>query len=491
MEASSALVWTIAIPLAGAVLCFALPRFSRGLGIAALIALAAPVWVCVQGVLTGGATVHHVGGWRAPLGIDLYLDGVAAILLAVSWFVGIGVSVHASAYFDGRKTSQHFWPLWMLLLAGLNALFLSRDIFNLYVTLEIVGIAGVALVGLPGTRDALVAAMRYLLVSLLGSLCYLLGVALTYAEYSTLDQALLATRLADSPATHFSIAVMTGGLLLKAALFPLHFWLPPAHANAPAPVSALLSALVVKGSIVILVRLWTQVYPEVISPLAVQALGWLGAGAILWGSVQAIVQARLKMLVAYSTVAQLGYLFLVIPLFLAEERPLAAWTGCFYLLTSHACAKTAMFLAAGNVLRAVGHDRIRDLGAAAGVSPLSMAAFALAGLSIIGLPPSGGFIGKWMLLNAALGEDQWWWVMVIGAGGLLAAVYVLRCVVAVFSESEPDPNARAVPARMEWSAFAMGTAAILLGLASAPLIELIGVESPAADGSLLKGGPES
>ena len=491
MMKGDAFLWTIAIPLAGAILCFVVPRTSRAAGMAVFPLLAWPLWRCVVEVRSQGAAVHEAGEWAAPLGIALSLDGATLWLLCTGWAVGTAVSLYASAYFGKKSESRFFWPLFLLLIAGLNALFLSRDVFNLYVTLEIVGIAAVALVALPGKKEAVVAAMRYLLVSLLGSLCYLLGVALLYAEYSTVDLVLLSESVSGSPATLLAAAVMTGGLLLKAALFPLHFWLPPAHANAPAPVSALLSALVVKGSLVILLRLWTQVFAETVSPAAIHALGVLGAGAILWGSMQALLQARLKMLVAYSTVAQLGYLFLVFPLFLNEARPLAAWTGFFYFLASHACAKTAMFLAAGSIMHAAGHDRIRDLGGIAKVAPLSMWAFGLAGISIVGLPPSGGFLGKWMLLNAALGEGQWWWVAVIAFGGLLAGAYVLRVVALAFF-GEGTESGAGKPARvMEWSALAMGAIAIALGLLSALPIEMIGIDAPTAAGSLLKGGPAS
>jgi formate hydrogenlyase subunit 3/multisubunit Na+/H+ antiporter MnhD subunit len=147
--------------------------------------------------------------------------------------------------------------------------------------------------------------MRYLLVSLLGSLAYLLGVALLYHTFGSVDIALLAEQMEPSPAVWAAMGLMSAGLLLKTALFPLHFWLPPAHASAPAPVSALLSALVVKASFYILLRLWLEIFPLTNSALG-QLLGLLGAAAVLWGGLQALRQTQLKMLIAYSTVSQLG-----------------------------------------------------------------------------------------------------------------------------------------------------------------------------------------
>jgi formate hydrogenlyase subunit 3/multisubunit Na+/H+ antiporter MnhD subunit len=479
----------VLIPLFGAVLCFVLPRLSRLVGIAAFAGSATCLWLLSSMLRTSGPLHHIVGGWQAPLGIQLYLDGASWLGLSVTWIIGAAVSIYASAYFTSREQRRAFMPLWMMLWAGLNALFLSRDLFNLYVTLELIGLAAVALVALPGKRDALVAAMRYLLVSLLGSLLYLLGVALMYAVYGQVDIHELASVVSDNPTTRVALAVMLVGLLLKAALFPLHFWLPPAHANAPAPVSALLSALVVKGSLFILFRLWTQVYAGVLPPLAGPVIGLLGSGAIIWGSLQALVQPRLKMLIAYSTVAQLGYLFLFFALAADEPISLAAWTGCLYFLAAHACAKTAMFFAAGNMLHAAGNDEIVQLGKLSHVVPRSFAAFALAGISIIGLPPSGGFLGKWLLLNAALQKGQWWWVLVIACGGLLAAAYVVRICAVGFSKEAPPAELHPVPPAMEWMALGMAALAITLGVWSALPIELIGIGASVEPGPLLQGGP--
>jgi formate hydrogenlyase subunit 3/multisubunit Na+/H+ antiporter MnhD subunit len=280
---------------------------------------------------------------------------------------------------------------------------------------------------------------------------------------------------------------MTVGLIAKAALFPLHFWLPPAHANAPAPVSALLSALVVKGSFYILLRLWFEAFPALLTPAVAQLFGLLGAAAILWGSLNALFQTRLKLLIAYSTVAQLGYLFLLFPLAAAREGGFAAWSGGLIFLGAHACAKTAMFLTAGNILHAAGHDRIEDLDGMTHVLPVSVFALGLSGMSLIGLPPSSGFAGKWLLLSAAVAQGQWWWAAVILIGSLLAAAYIVRLLARAFTRvSEPRmPNP--IPAVMEGAALALALLAVALGFASQWLAELVRVGAPVA-GAMLGGG---
>jgi multicomponent Na+:H+ antiporter subunit D len=177
-----------------------------------------------------------------------------------------------------------------LLWAALNGLFLAGDLFNLYVMLELLGLAAAALGALTGSRDAVSANLRYLLVGLLGSMTYLLGVALLYTAYGTGHGP--AERMPcvapNAPSTAAALVLMTAGLALKAALFPLHFWLPPAHANAPAPVSAALSALVVKAAFYLILRLWLDLFAPVATDRRGMLLGLLGAGAVLWGSWRAL-----------------------------------------------------------------------------------------------------------------------------------------------------------------------------------------------------------
>ena len=179
-------IWTILLPLAGSLSCFLLPRRVVLLGLATALSIVVPVAGLGWQVATSGVQRYAVGGWGAPLGIDLYADGLSSLMLIMTALVGLGISLYASAYFE-RQKAQFFWPLWLFLWAALNALFLSGDIFNLYVTLELLGLAAVALVALAGGADALTGAMRYLLVSLLGSLSYLLGVALLYHAFGSVD----------------------------------------------------------------------------------------------------------------------------------------------------------------------------------------------------------------------------------------------------------------------------------------------------------------
>jgi multicomponent Na+:H+ antiporter subunit D len=249
----------------------------------------------------------------------------------------------------------------------------------------------------------------------------------------------------------------------------LHLWLPPAHAGAPAAGSAVLSALVVKASFFIVVRLWFSVMPAVPGLAAAQLLAGLGASAIVFGSIMALRQERLKLLIAYSTLAQIGYLFLMFPLAFdpgsARLESAGALTGGLLQAISHATAKAAMFMSAGLIYVALGHDRITALAGIGRALPLSVLAFALGGVALIGVPPSGAYLAKELLLRAATESEQWWWDVVIQAGGVFTSSYLLLVLVhALMSADKPITLRTRVPRMQEAAALALAVCSLLLGL---------------------------
>lgn len=493
------LVLAIALPVAGVLLALLLggrhaERIALALlpaGFAVALAIASQVWS------TGDALLYLLGGWQPPLGVALRADGLSAVMLVTSSLVICAAGLFARAEFrtpqgvDEARAPLAFWTLLLGVWAALNSVFLGHDLFNLYVGLELMTFAAVPLVALGGRAETLAAALRYLLFALAGSVLYLLGTVLLYGAHGTLDLALLSERIGAEPATRIALALMTAGLLAKTALFPLHLWLPPAHAGAPAAASAVLSALVVKGSFFLVVRLWFDMMPGPPGHAAAQLLGTLGAGAILLGSVQALRQARLKLLIAYSTVAQIGYLFLLFPLAVgagaATAWGSAAWTGGWMQLVAHALAKAAMFMAAGMIYEALGHDRIAELGGVARALPVSVFAFGLGGLSLMGLPPSGGFVAKWLLLVAAIETGQWWWALVMLIGGLLAGGYVFRVLGQTLAQVPGSKAIRASVSRgREAVALALALGAVLLGFVPLEPSLLLQIGRPEA---VVIGGP--
>lgn len=480
------LILTLILPFVGSITTILLKQRYRA-NVGQFFALAIMAVVLDTVVTHGPGTFQHhqLGGWPAPLGIALHADGLSVLFLMLTGLTGTLVSFYAGAYFPARPETVagggHFWPLWLFLWGGLNGLFLSSDIFNLYVLLEVVGLSAVALATLSRRPAALNASLRYLLAAMVGSLIYLFGVAVLYANYGMLDLRLLSATLAPDLPTLTAFALMLFGLLIKTALFPFHFWLPPAHGNAAAPVSAILSALVVKSTFYLVVRIWFVLFPLVTSYGAAQFLGGLGGLAILWGSFQAIRQKRLKLLVAHSTVGQIGYLFLLFPLttpVVPGQPPpswsVQAWTGGFCQAFSHALAKAALFLAVGNIIYILGTDNRRSLRDMAGRKPLTIFTLALSGVSLIGLPPSGGFVAKWMTMNAVLASGQWWWIPVVVAGSLLTAGYVFLILANTLWPSSGQSDLEHIPRAMEYSALLLAVGAILMGFFVEDLSGLLG-----------------
>ncbi|MGF1585121.1 MAG: complex I subunit 5 family protein [Bacteroidales bacterium] len=464
---------------------------TAGLGIVALVE-----------VTQRGTVIHILGGWEPPLGILLRLDSFAAVFIGLTAVVGVFISLYSWWYFRTQEVDADkfplFWPLWLFLWAGLNGLFLSNDLFNIFVTLEVIGICAVALAVLSGKKAALFAGLRYLLAAIAGSMAYLFGVALLYGSTGTLDFGLLGQVLEPGTTTTFALVVTTLGLMIKMAGFPFHFWLPPAHSSALAPVSALLSALVVKGAFYVLLRLWTEVFGVSLTYAAGQLIGLAGAVAVIWGSWQALMQTSLKLIVAHSSVAQLGYLLMIFPLLILAPGVTAgstdwlstAWTAGVYQVLAHAFAKASFFLSAGIIIIALGHDRIASLRDLVAWMPMTAMSIGIAGVSLIGLPPSGGFIAKWMLLKGIFLSGQWWWAPAVLAGSLLTAAYVFMLLRLAFAPAHEMVPFRPVPKGLEVCALLLALGSFLIILPAESLIHFLETSDIFGSGieSIVEGG---
>lgn len=498
----------LALPVAGLLLAPLVG--ARGARVLALLCLAVGLVLalaCAWALMVAQAPlIYALGGWAAPLGVELRLDGPAALMLVLTAALLLLIGLHAAPEFSvrvvGPRATLTFWTLLLGVWAGLNGLFLGRDLFNLYVAIEVLTFSAVPMVCLKGGGAQLQAAFRYLLFALLGSALYLLGAGLMYGIHGSLDMAQIRTVLdgigepgsvPGDPirATSLAaVALMSTGLIAKTALMPLHLWLPPAHGGAPAPASALLSALVVKGSFFLLFRLWLDLVPT--GALAGPGLnvgvvlGGLGVFAIVLGNLMALMQERLKLLVAYSTLAQLGYLFLLFPLAQGVSGGVAA-TAALVQVISHALAKASLFLVAGRVLAACGHDRLTELGGFGRTLPATLVVILLAGLALVGLPPSGGYLVKALYGQALTDLGAWWWRPGLELGGLLSAAYLARILwIAMRPVEAPRQTAAGsgpltAPAAGLLVPGLLALAALLLGLAPPAWFALMDIARPDMD----------
>lgn len=448
-----------------------------------------PLWAWMQALLLVALNLLTLTLWRqvgaqgdalieVPLGATthwlLQADGAAMTLALLTCWVGTATLVH-SGLRRSPGVPDAFWPLAWLLLAVLNLVWLGADLLTLYIGVEVLGLVAVAMMTLSGKPEALAAALRYLFATLLGSMAYLVGAGLLFAEYGTLSLPALAEVASANATTGTGFALMLAGLALKAAVFPLHGWLPAAHANALLPVSVLHSALVVKASVFVMMRHWLTLAPPFADSALPLVMATLGALAILWGSVLALRQTRLKLLVAWSTVAQTGYLLLAFPLLLADDPLLLqlAYQGLIYQMLAHGLAKAALFMVAGHLITATGSDRISQLTGTGRHLPLTLLTLGLAGISLMGMPPSAGFAAKWLMASSALGSGAILWMVVLIAGGLLSAAYILKLLREAFREG-PERDVFEHPPRLQkMSAFLLSLLTLLLGLSTLPVLSLL------------------
>jgi len=442
----------VVAPLIAAPLCVLLRR-----GILAWLVTVAISWITLAiaiqlliQVLATGTISYELGGWAAPWGIEYRVDSVNAfVLLIVSGISAVTAPYAHRTVVKEIPEDRHylFYSAYLLCLTGLLGIAITGDAFNVFVFLEISSLSSYVLISLGSERKALTAAYQYLVMGTIGATFFLIGVGLIYAMTGTLNMADIATRLDAVENTRTVLAAfafITVGLGLKLALFPLHLWLPNAYAYAPSAVTVLLAATATKVAIYTMLRfvftLFGSDFALDVTFLAefLMALALVGVFAT---SITAIFQNNVKRMLAYSSVAQVGYMLLGVSFF-----SVTGLTGGIVHLFNHAIMKGALFMALGAVFYRLGSvhiDRMQGLGKQ---MPLTMFAFVLGGLSLIGLPLTVGFISKWYLILAAL-ERGWWPIAgLILLSSLLAVAYIWRVVEAAYFRDPETHHPRATEA---------------------------------------------
>ncbi|MCL0097915.1 monovalent cation/H+ antiporter subunit D family protein [Dehalococcoidia bacterium] len=387
-------------------------------------------------VLTSGTIRYWVGGWEPPWGIELVVDPLSAFMCLTISLVSLLAVIYSKNFIEkelpgGKMTS--YYTLILLLIGGMLGVVVTGDLFNLFVLTEIFSVAAYALVAISGKRGSFIGSYRYLILASIGTSLILLGTGYLYIITGTLNMADLSVRLPafyDSWVVFGALAFLLIGFGIKTALFPLHTWLPGAYSIAPAPVTVIFSAAVSKVGGYSLIRVLFTIFGlEFITDLVpvAPALTWVAAATILVASMFAISQTSLMRMLAYSSVAHIGYVVLGVAL--AVEMGM---TGGILHIFNHALATGCLFFCAGAVIYKTGIRRIDDLRGLGGKMPLTMAAFTLAAVSKVGIPPSAGFVSKFYLSLGALEAGEWIFVIVILLASLMTAVFYLRVINLIF-----------------------------------------------------------
>jgi multicomponent Na+:H+ antiporter subunit D len=425
--------------------------------------------------LQSGTFTYAAGGWAPPYGIELRFDAYAATA-AIFCLIGLLAVVFSRHYVPASLPPERialFYALVTINLGGLNGFVIAGDLFTLFVFTEIFSISAYALVATARGPQAGLAALKYLFMGSVSSLLVLLAIGLIYAQTGTLNMADAAGRLGQAESLRpaaLALALFGIGFLVKAALFPLHLWLPDAHASAPGPVSALLSAVVVKAGVIGMIRLiqiFSESDPALVSAMQ-QVLLWLGALSALFGGLAALVQADLKRLLAYSTVANIGYIFMGLGLGTAS-----AVAGASVHIINHAVIKAALFLAASALIHQSGLRRIDDLRGLGNRMPLTAFALSCCMLALAGVPPTAGFVGKWQIALGALEAGRPGLIAVVIISGLLVLAYGIRLINILYFRAPLHARVlevREAPPTMLAPIIILAAASLLFGLAGSPML---------------------
>lgn len=442
------------LPMLAAPVCIVISRFGKFAWILSLATTWCVALMCLTTFLhiynSGSEMLYYMGGWQPPYGIEFRIDLLSAIMLVLVSFAAAVVMPYARRSVNDeivKERQPYFYATFLICLCGLLGIISTNDAFNLYVFLEISSLSSYALIAMGRDRRALSAAFQYLILGTIGATFILIGVGYLYLMTGTLNITDLSERVREIDQTRpvlAAFAFLAVGLCMKVALYPLHMWLPNAYAHAPSTVSAFLAAVATKVGVYAVLRFFFTLFGHEYSFSGMHlALIFtaLSIPAMLIGSTVAIFQYNLKRMLAFSSIAQVGYITLGIGL----ASPLGLTAALVHII-NHGIIKGALFLAMGCLALRLGRvtlDAVRGIGRH---MPFTSMAFVIAGLALVGMPLTNGFVSKWYLFMAAI-EGGWWLILVvIVISSLLALAYVWRVVEALYFSTPNEKFDRVVEA---------------------------------------------
>ncbi len=449
-------------------------RAQRAVSVAGAAGLLISALAITDRVLLYGPLAVQSGNWPAPFGISLVVDTFSGVMLCMTGLMGLLVAVYRLGEEHHSREVFGYHPLYSFLLMGVAGAFSTGDLFNLFVWFEVMLISSFVLLALGGKRPQIEGAFKYVAINLVSSALFLTGLGLTYGLAGTLNMADLAVTL---PTLNQPWLVTTLGLLflvafgIKAALFPLFFWLPASYHTPPVSITVIFSALLSKVGVYALVRVFTLIFtsqPEVTQTI----LTWVAGLTMVTGVLGAVAQYEMRRLLSFHVISQIGYMIVGLALF----TPLSLAATLFFLV-QHICTKSALFMVSGLVRKQTGSFDLREIGGLYQGAPLLAGLFLLAALSLAGIPPLSGFWAKYGLVRAGLEAGEYGIVIVALAVGMLTLYSMTKIWAEAFWKKHPKgkTTTRLTPAAAR---SLLGPLVILvglvltLGLAAGPLYEV-------------------
>jgi len=448
-------------------------RRCRPIALAALCVMSALALANLWSVSTGDIVRYSFSGWAPPIGIEWVADQIGSIMAVAASLLALVCVIYTGPFPAGQIKGLRipYYTIVLLLISGLTGVIFAGDLFNIFVFLEIVALSGYALVAVAGGR-ALVSAFRYLIMGALGATFYLLGVGYFYAATGTLNIADLSARLPaplESKAVIVGLTFMFLGLGIKMALMPLHAWLPDAYADAPDTAGPLLASLLTKVALLGWIRILFWVVGARDETAAVFALVWsLGVLASVGGAILALSQTNLKRMFAYGGIAHVGLILIAVGQ--ATDRGLAG--GLFYLIND-AVMQGGLFILAGVIAHQYGARSIDELRAADVKCPWILGGFVVMAVSMIGLPPTGGFFGKWYIVLSAVESGNYVALAAVIITTLLTLAYLVRVMERLFRSPKEAAAPAETPPQFRFALAAPAFAALALGLFSDQIVNIL------------------
>lgn len=487
MDYTHCAVLIVIVPLMSSFLVALLGWFKKEACYPLVLSALSVSFLCSLGILdtviSKGTIHYHLGGWEPPWGIEYVVDYLNGFMLVMLAFIALVVGIYSKRTVEKEIPEKivPFYSVFLLFVTGLIGITVTGDLFNVFVFLEIASLSMYALIAI-GEDGAPMAAFNYIIMGTIGACFYYLGVGYLYIVTGSLNMADLSQILPNlyhNKAVLVAFALFIVGISLKMGVFPLHAWLPDGYTYAPSAVSAIIAPMATKVMAYLMVRVFYTLFkPYFATDLipVTQFITWIAAAGIIAGSIFAIAQTDLKRMLAYSSIANIGYILLGIGL--ANKMGLI---GGLLHIVNHAFMKATLFLATGGIVYRMGMRDITQFRGLPKKMPFTMAAFTIAALSMVGIPPTCGFFSKIYLIMGAIEVHQWAFVAVILISSLLNVVYFFRVVeMAFFKPYEPmyahdggsyeNAKMNEMPLSMLVPTMIMGTGIILLGIYNGDII---------------------